>query len=83
MEVKWEEYRGIHWPVPSGATMSDDQVRVLLESVREERIEQVLDGGRGQGRWPSLRLASDRGYSRVPVDDERLVADRFPDRRTP
>ncbi len=45
-EVEWEEYRGIRWPVPSGATMNDDQARTLLESVRDERIEQVLDGGR-------------------------------------
>jgi len=45
-ELEWEEYRGIHWPVPSGATMSDDQARALLESVRDERMEQVLDGGR-------------------------------------
>lgn len=45
-EVAWEEYRGIHWPVPSGETMSDDQARALLESVRDERSEQVLDGGR-------------------------------------
>ena len=45
-DVVWEEYRGIHWPVPSGATMSDDQARELLESVRDERLEQVLDGSR-------------------------------------
>lgn len=45
-QVEWEEYRGIHWPVPSGATLSDDHARALLESVRDERLEQVLDGGR-------------------------------------
>ena len=46
MDVKWEEHRGIHWPVPTGATMSDDQARVLLEWVRDERLEQLLAGGR-------------------------------------
>lgn len=45
-EVEWKEYRGIRWPVPSGATMTDDQARALLESLRDERMEQVLDGGR-------------------------------------
>ncbi len=45
-EVEWEKYRGINWPVPSGATMSDDQARALLETVRDERTERVFDGGR-------------------------------------
>ena len=45
-EVKWEEHGGISWPVPRGGTMSRDEARQLLESVRDERVDQVLDGGR-------------------------------------
>lgn len=45
-EVEWEERGGINWPVPRGGAMSRDEARQLLESVRDERVDQVLDGGR-------------------------------------
>ncbi|MFM1917366.1 MAG: hypothetical protein RJB01_881 [Actinomycetota bacterium] len=45
-DVEWEEHGGINWPVPRGGSMSPDEARQLLESVRDERVDQVLDGSR-------------------------------------
>lgn len=45
-DVDWEQYRGVWFPVARNHELANVDVRELIESAREERMEQLSDAGR-------------------------------------